>query len=116
MKNSFSLFVVLPLLLFVSLGCGSKTTTVSGVIEYDDKPVQGAEVTFGPTFGEQKTTTDANGRFTISASSGYSKMLRLEVKGDCVVLREKIEFPAFYPPEKELKPKMVGIIGCKRKK
>ena len=69
------LFVILPLVLSFGLisGCGNKSklkglVPASGVVMFENAPVEGASVMFAPTSGAgpqrtATTTTDAKGRF-----------------------------------------------------
>jgi hypothetical protein len=117
MKNIASMSIALAILMLVSFGCffATSSTTVKGYVEYDDKPVEGATVTFGPTLGEATTTTGPDGKFTITAKHGPTSMLRLTVKKPRVsrelamANREKIEFPGFWAPTEEIKVEMIGI-------
>lgn len=117
MKNIVSMSLVMGLLMSVSLGCffATSSTTVKGYVEYDNKPVEGATVTFGPTLGEATTTTGPDGKFTITARHRPTAMLRLTVQKPrtpnelAMANREKIEFPGFWAPEEEIKVEMIGI-------
>ena len=60
--------------LIVTIGCGpaeEATTPVSGTVMYNDKPLEGAAVTFVPDSGIQAATgtTDAAGKFTLKTAS-----------------------------------------------
>lgn len=108
----------LALLACVSLACvfSTSSTTVSGYVEYDKKPIEGAVVTFGPTLGKTTTTTGADGKFTVTAKHRPSAMLGLEVrkpqvgKENELVNREKIEFPGFWAPTDEIRIEMIAIL------
>jgi hypothetical protein len=117
-KSLFSLLIGLTILALVSLGCvfSTSSTTVSGYVEYDNKPIEGAVVTFGPTLGEATVSTGADGKFTVTAQHRPTAMLRLAVRKPRVgrenelVNREKIEFPAFWAPKEAIKVEMIAIL------
>lgn len=117
MRNTVSMSIALAVLMSASLGCffATSSTTVKGYVEYDNKPIEGATVTFGPTLGEATTTTGPDGKFSITAKHGPLSMLRLTVKRPrtskelAVANREKIEFPGFWAPEEEINVEMIGI-------
>ncbi len=98
--------------LFLS-GCflPTSSTTVSGrVTEYGEKPVAGAEVSFGGTGFEETTTTDADGKFTVTAKHRFTQMLRLEVKKKGFAMREKVEFPGFAAPDEPVEVEMLKTV------
>jgi len=57
-------------------GCGAGTTSVSGVVTLDGKPVEGASVSFTPVaekdggVGGSYGKTDAEGRYTLRTVAG----------------------------------------------
>lgn len=114
-NTTSSVFAVL-ILVFVAGGCffNTSSTTVKGVVMNYGKPVSGAEVTFGPTLGEVKVTTGADGKFTVTAKHRMTAMLRLTVKKSGMGQREKVEFPGFAAPDEEIKVEMMDIFGATR--
>ena len=95
-------------------GCffSSSSTSVTGrVTEYGKKPVAGAEIKFGGTGAEATTKTDADGRFSITASHRPTQMLRLQVIKDGFVMKEKVEFPGFAAPDKPIEIELMEVIG-----
>lgn len=50
------------------------------VTQYGEKPIAGAEVSFGGTGMETTVTTDADGKFTVTARHRPTQMLYLNVK------------------------------------
>jgi len=61
--------VVIVLGLLALSGCGGGATKVEGVVTLDDKPVEGANVSFHPEGGKgtpASSMTDSSGRFTVS--------------------------------------------------
>lgn len=74
--------------------CRSNSTTVHGKVHFDNKPVAGAEVRFGPNMGESVSTTNHDGLFTITATHRPAEVLELKVLKPGYA-HDKIEFPAF---------------------
>jgi len=73
-------------LVAVASGCGPSrpaTTTVTGTVTYDGKPVEGASVAFVPEKGAPAVgTTDASGKFSIpGAILGASKVTIAKMSG-----------------------------------
>ena len=93
----------------------TSSTTVSGrVTEYGEKPVANAEIIFGGTGFEATTKTDASGKFTVTAKHRPTQMLRLEVKKQGFVIREKVEFPGFAAPDKPIEIELMQTIPATR--
>ena len=116
MKNLISSFTILSLLAAVSVGCMSTgSTTVRGRVVYDGKPVEGAEVSFGPTLGEATTRTGPDGKFELTARHRPTAMLYLKAAKPGMGQREKVEFPGFAAPDSEIEIEMIGIIVPSRK-
>lgn len=89
----------------------TSSTTVSGkVTEYGDKPIAGAEISFGGTGMKTTTTTDADGKFTVTARHRPTQMLRLEVNKDGFAMSEKVEFPGFAAPDKPIEIELMETI------
>ena len=91
MEKRLSLLVALTGLCFV-VGCGSGGPTLvpaTGTVYYQDKPLEGAAVTFVPDLGVQSAggTTDAEGKFTLKtgnedgAAAGSYKVVVVKVEG-----------------------------------
>lgn len=99
------------MLVIVSSGCMSFSTTVRGRVMNGSTPVEGATVEFGPTLAVQTATTGADGRFELTARHGPIQMLRLNAKKQNMVQREKIEFPGFAAPDSDIEIEMIGVIG-----
>ena len=80
MKNKFSLIAAVAMLMSVSLGCffATSSTTVRGYVEYDNKPIEGATVKFGPTGGETTATTGGDGKFTPVITMEYRDLVEEE--------------------------------------
>jgi uncharacterized lipoprotein YajG len=115
-KIQFQLLIIAVASLFLS-GCflPTSTTTVSGrVTEYGDKPVAGAEISFGGTGSEATTTTDADGKFTVTARHRPTQMLRLEVKKEGFAMSEKVEFPGFAAPDEPIEIELMKTIPRRR--
>lgn len=106
---------VLSCLLFSSCIFQTSSTTVSGrVTEYGEKPVANAEISFGGTGFESTAKTDADGKFTVTAKHRPTQMLRLEVKKQGFVMREKVEFPGFAAPDKPIEVELMQTIPLSR--
>lgn len=107
----------LTITLLLSLSCffATSSTTVKGVVMNYDKPVEGAEVTFGPTMGEEKVVTGPDGKFTITAKHRPMAMLRLHAKKAGLGQDKTIEFPGFYAPTDEIKIEMLVLFTPTRK-
>ena len=115
-KISFQLiFIVLSSLFLSACIFSTSSTTVSGrVTEYGEKPVANAEILFGGTGFEATTKTDADGKFTVTAKHRPTQMLRLEVKKQGFVMREKVEFPGFSAPDKPIEVELMQTIPATR--
>lgn len=87
----------------------TSSTTVKGYVHYDDKPVSGAEITFGPKFGEAKTTTSPDGKFTITVKHRPTAMLEVKVKKAGYGQREEIKFPGFAAPSEQIDIELMTI-------
>ena len=95
----------LTLLLFTAFllaasSCRSNNTTVRGKVHFENKPVVGAEVRFGPNMKEATTTTNYDGQFIISATHRRAEVLELKVLKPGYT-HEKIEFPAYGSAQRE---------------
>ncbi len=89
----------------------TSSTTVSGrVTEYGRTPVVGAEVSFGGT-GLETTTTDADGKFTVTAKHRPMQMLRLNVKKKGFAMSEKVEFPGFAAPDEPIEIELMQTVS-----
>ena len=91
MKQNLTLLVLAVSLLFSS--CRSTSTSVKGKVLFENKPVVGAEVRFGPNMKESTTTTNYDGLFTITAAHTRGEVLELKVLKPGYA-HDKIEFPA----------------------
>ncbi len=113
MQNKLMALVAIGLILVVGAGCmfSTSSTTIIGVVDNYGKPVEGAEVSFGPTLGEVKTATGKDGKFTLTANHGPITMLYLKVNKKGYAQREKIEFPGFAAPEEEIKVEMLETVS-----
>ena len=110
-----ALIFAISCLLFSSCIFPTSSTTVSGrVTEYGEKPVANAEISFGGTGFETTTKTDADGKFTVTAKHRPTQMLRLEVKKNGFVMREKVEFPGFAAPDKPIEVELMQTIPATR--
>lgn len=112
MLNKANGLAALALIVVVGSGCifSTSSTTIRGVVMNYDVPVEGAEVTFGPTLGEVTAVTGKDGRFTLTAKHRPTAMLRVTVKKDGFAQREKVEFPGFAAPDEEVKVEMLKTI------
>ena len=116
MRNLAPSLAALAVLAAVVSGClPTSRTTVRGRVVYNDKPVTGATVTFGPTMGEVSAVTGADGKFELTASHRPTAMLRLAAAKEGMVQREKAEFPGFAAPDPEIEVEMIGVIAPKRR-
>ncbi len=111
--NRINTIIIILAAIIIGSGCmfSTSSTTINGVVMNYEKPVAGAEVTFGPTLGEVKTTTGPDGKFTVTAKHRATAMLYLKAEKKGYAQREKIDFPGFYPPEGEVKVEMLETIG-----
>ena len=98
MKLNLTLLLLAASLLFSS--CRSTSTTVRGKVHFDNKPVVGAEVRFGPNMKESTTTTNYDGLFTITATHTPGEVLELKVLKPGYA-HDKIEFPAYGSAQRE---------------
>jgi hypothetical protein len=116
LNTTSSVFAIL-ILVFVAGGCifNTNSTTVKGIVIYDDKPVSGAEVWFGPTGGQVTTTTGPDGKFTLTAKHRMTGMLRLTVKKAGMGQKDKVEFPGFAAPDEEIKVEMLTTFAPTRR-
>lgn len=111
-KIQFQILIIAVANLFLS-ACflSTSSTTVSGrVTEYGKKPVAGAEVFFGGAGLETTAQTDADGKFTVTARHRPTQMLRLEVKKQGFVMKDKMEFPGFAAPDKPVEIELMQTI------
>ncbi|MGI8545312.1 MAG: carboxypeptidase-like regulatory domain-containing protein [Aridibacter sp.] len=111
-KIQFQILAVAILSLFLS-SCFLPTsiTTVSGrVTKGDTEPIASAEVSFGGVGFEETTTTDADGKFTVTAKHKPMQMLRLEVKKKAFAMREKVEFPGFAAPDEPIEIELLKTV------
>jgi hypothetical protein len=117
MNRKLGLSLSLLTLLLASSAClpSSSTTTVKGYVFNYDSPVSGATVTFGGTGSKATATTNADGKFTITATHRPTEVLRLEVVADGYGQKEKVEFPGFAAPTGELKIEMLKTIAPSRR-
>ena len=99
MKRSIPILVLLAVTLMLPT-CRSSSTTVRGKVQYDGKPVAGAEVRFGPNMNEATTTTNYDGLFIITATHRPSDVLELKVLKPGYT-HDKIEFPASRTSDRE---------------
>jgi len=107
----FQILAIALAALFLTACLPTSSTTVSGrVTEYGKKPVADAEVSFGGTGMETVTKTDADGKFTVSARHRPTQMLRLNVKKQGFVMKEKQEFPGFAAPDKPVEIELMQTI------
>lgn len=112
-KTQFQILIITLVSLFLS-ACflPTSSTTVSGrVTEYGKTPVAGAEVSFGGAGLETTATTDANGKFTVTARHRPTQMLRLQVKKKGFAMEEKVEFPGFAAPDEPIEIKLMQTVS-----
>ena len=112
-KTQLQILIIAVATLFLS-ACflPTSSTTVSGrVTEYGRTPVVGAEISFGGTGFETTTTTDANGKFTVTARHRPTQMLRLVVKKKGFAMDEKVEFPGFAAPDKPIEIELMETVS-----
>ena len=112
-KISFQILMCAALGLFCS-SCflPTSSTTVKGrVTEYGEKPVAGAEVSFGGTGFETVVKTGADGKFTVTARHRPTQMLRLEVKKKGFAMSEKVEFPGFAAPDESIEIELMQTVS-----
>lgn len=84
---------------FLAVGCGPKssikTVPVTGVVMYQGKPLEAAQVGFVDTVNPDALPahgyTDAAGKFTISTSIGGTKTVAGAVPGSYTVIVTKVE-------------------------
>jgi hypothetical protein len=101
MNNRGSAVLALLAVSLVFSSClRSGSTTVRGKVTIDHKPVNGAEVRFGPNSQETSTTTNHDGLFTITANHSRSDVLELKVLKPGYS-HDKIEFPASGSTQRE---------------
>ncbi|HVF48078.1 MAG TPA: hypothetical protein VNA17_10965 [Pyrinomonadaceae bacterium] len=107
----------LVILAATSLACffSTSSTTIRGKVHYDDKPVEGVEVSFGAVGAESKVTTGPDGKFTITAKHRPAAMLRVNITKPGYGQREKIEFPGFAAPSEEVDIELIAIIQPTRR-
>ena len=111
-RIGYNLIAVATLALLSGCFFSTSSTAVSGrVTEYGNKPVVGAEIRFGGTGAEATTKTDADGRFSVTASHRPTQMLRLQVIKEGFVMKEKVEFPGFAAPDKPIEIELMKVIG-----
>ncbi len=111
-KIQLQILIVATASLFLS-ACflPTSSTTVSGrVTEYGEKPVAVAEISFGGAGSETTMTTDANGKFTVTAKHRPTQMLRLVVKKKGFAMNEKIEFPGFAAPDNPIEIELMQTV------
>jgi len=88
----FPIVLILWGLAFVGCQSGLRTEYVEGIVTLDDKPVEGALVTFIPASGGTARaavgTTDARGRYTLTTAEG-GKPGRGATEGDYKVIVAK---------------------------
>ncbi|MBX3244359.1 MAG: hypothetical protein KF685_07865 [Acidobacteria bacterium] len=113
MRNRALGNLALGILVIVGSGCffNSCQTTAKGVVMNYGKPLENAEVSFGPTLGEVKAFTDKDGKFELTAWHRPTAMLYVTVKKKGYAQREKIEFPGFASPGEEIRVEMLETIG-----
>ena len=99
MKRRIPILVLLAVVPLLST-CRSSNTTVRGKVQYDGKPVAGAEVRFGSNMNEATTTTNYDGLFIITATHRPSDVLELKVLKPGYT-HDKIEFPASRTSDRE---------------
>jgi len=99
MKRRISVFLLLAASLF-AISCGSSNTTVRGTVRFENKPVSGAEVRFGPNMNEATTTTNYDGQFIVTATHTRGDVLELKVLKPGYT-HDKIEFPASGTAQRE---------------
>ena len=112
-KTKFQFLIIAVMSLFLS-ACFllTSSTPVSGrVTEYGEKPVARAEVSFGGVGFETTTTTDADGKFTVTAKHRPTQMLRLNVKKKGFAMSEKVEFPGFAAPDKPIEIELMETVS-----
>lgn len=109
--------MALAILITVGTGCifSTSSTTVRGVVIKGDIPIDGAEVSFGPTLGEVTAVTGKDGRFTLTAKHRPTAMLRVNVKKEGLSQSEKVEFPGFAAPDEEIKIEMLTTFAPTRR-
>jgi hypothetical protein len=115
-KIQFQIIAIAATALFLS-ACflPTSSTTISGrVTEYGRIPVAGAEISFGGTGMETTTTTDTDGKFTVTAKHRLTQMLYLEVKKDGFAMSEEVEFPGFAAPDKPVEVELMQTIQPSR--
>lgn len=108
------IFAVGCLLLSSCIFQTSSTTVKGRVTEYGKKPVADAEIRFGGTGSEVVTKTQTDGTFTVTAKHRPTQMLRLEVRKQGFVMREKVEFPGFAAPDEVIEIELMQTIGRTR--
>ncbi len=111
-KIQFQILAVAILSLFLS-SCflPTSSTTISGrVTESGGKPAAGAEISFGGAGLETTATTDADGKFNVTARHRPMQMLRLQVKKKGFAMDEKVEFPSFAAPDEPIEIKLLKTV------
>jgi hypothetical protein len=107
------LFTCLAAAVLLNASCflATSSTTVKGVVMNYGKPVEGAEVTFGPVGGEEKVITGPDGKFTLTARHRMASILHLKAKKAGLAQDEKIEFPGLAAPKDEVKIEMLQTVS-----
>jgi hypothetical protein len=85
MKRSALMFVVFVLTAVVTSGCGGgskvETAKVSGTVQLDGKPLDGAEVNFVAEEYAGIATTDSSGNFELEAQPGENTVFISKYEG-----------------------------------
>lgn len=111
MRKTQILFIAFIGLFLSACLLPTSSTTVSGrVTEYGEKPAAGAEISFGGAAFETTTTTDEDGKFTVTANHRFTQMLRLEVKKKGFAMKEKVEFPGFAAPDEPVEIELMKTV------
>ena len=98
LRRRFSLLAVGCLLLW-SCGLRTATTTVKGYVrEGGGKPIAGAEVRLGGPGNETKTTTQADGFYTVTVRHRALQVIRLTISKPGYAAHKQ-EFPGFAAPK-----------------
>lgn len=102
-----------PVSLLLLLGCsgGHGTATVTGTVLYQDKPVDGATISFlpkgeGPNAKPARGKTESNGQFTVTTYFGPGDEPAGALPGEYSVIVSKIDEPVgAFDPHKDPPPK-----------
>lgn len=101
MKSTKTGLYAVAILSILSLGCffNTSTTNVKGKVVHSKKPVEGAEVSFGPTGGKVTMITGPDGAFDLTVNHRPTVILYLEAKKGTLAQSEPLEFPGFMAPD-----------------